>query len=145
MWATTLTGNPQMESLQPCERILHTAIDLPRFERLQNPRERRAGRFQCLANVRRPFSPPCASCMSICSPRHRRGVESRLVIFPDENHWVTKPENRCVLNYTPTPSFLSRGREGLSSEVMTANLSDRFCSSLKWHYELFRWFAKHID
>ena len=23
----------------------------------------------------------------------RRGVESRLVVFPDENHWVLKPAN----------------------------------------------------
>jgi dipeptidyl aminopeptidase/acylaminoacyl peptidase len=23
----------------------------------------------------------------------RRGIESRLVVFPDENHWVLKPNN----------------------------------------------------
>jgi acylaminoacyl-peptidase len=23
----------------------------------------------------------------------RRGIESRLVVFPDENHWVLKPRN----------------------------------------------------
>ncbi|RYG96770.1 MAG: hypothetical protein EON57_14645, partial [Alphaproteobacteria bacterium] len=23
----------------------------------------------------------------------RRGVESRLVMFPDENHWILKPKN----------------------------------------------------
>lgn len=28
----------------------------------------------------------------------RRGVDSRLVVFPDENHWVIKPENRYVRN-----------------------------------------------
>ncbi|KAF8530893.1 alpha/beta-hydrolase [Gautieria morchelliformis] len=38
----------------------------------------------------------------------QRGVDSRLVVFPDENHWVLKPEN-----------------------------------SLKWHDEVFRWFAKY--
>ncbi|KAH9941063.1 alpha/beta-hydrolase [Amylocystis lapponica] len=38
-----------------------------------------------------------------------RDVPSRLVIFPDENHWVLKPKN-----------------------------------SLKWHYEVFRWFDKFV-
>ncbi|OCH92867.1 alpha/beta-hydrolase [Obba rivulosa] len=38
-----------------------------------------------------------------------RGVPSRLVIFPDENHWVLNPRN-----------------------------------SLKWHYEVFRWFDKFV-
>jgi dipeptidyl aminopeptidase/acylaminoacyl peptidase len=23
----------------------------------------------------------------------RRGIESRLVVFPDENHWILKPAN----------------------------------------------------
>ncbi|MES2988614.1 MAG: prolyl oligopeptidase family serine peptidase, partial [Pseudomonadota bacterium] len=23
----------------------------------------------------------------------RKGIESRLVVFPDENHWVLKPKN----------------------------------------------------
>ncbi|KAF8583105.1 alpha/beta-hydrolase [Ramaria rubella] len=38
------------------------------------------------------------------------GIESRLIIFPDENHWVLKPEN-----------------------------------SLKWHHEVFRWFAEYTN
>ncbi|KAI0947292.1 hypothetical protein AcW1_007551 [Taiwanofungus camphoratus] len=38
-----------------------------------------------------------------------RGVPSRLVIFPDENHWVLNQKN-----------------------------------SLKWHYEVFRWFDKFV-
>ena len=34
----------------------------------------------------------------------RRGVESQFLTFPDENHWITKPENglawhRVVLNW----------------------------------------------
>ncbi|KAH7912525.1 Alpha/Beta hydrolase protein [Hygrophoropsis aurantiaca] len=37
------------------------------------------------------------------------GIPSRLVIFPDENHWVLKPGN-----------------------------------SLKWHYEVFRWFDRFV-
>ncbi|KZT23468.1 alpha/beta-hydrolase [Neolentinus lepideus HHB14362 ss-1] len=39
----------------------------------------------------------------------QRGVPSRLVIFPDENHWVMNHGN-----------------------------------SLKWHYEIFRWFDKYV-
>jgi len=39
----------------------------------------------------------------------QRGVPSRLVIFPDENHWVLNPGN-----------------------------------SLKWHYEVFRWFDQFV-
>lgn len=42
-------------------------------------------------------------------PRNRLGVPSRLVIFPDENHWVLNPGN-----------------------------------SLKWHYEVFRWFDEFV-
>lgn len=39
-----------------------------------------------------------------------RGIPSRLVIFPDENHWVMNHQN-----------------------------------SIKWHYEVFRWFDKHLN
>ena len=39
----------------------------------------------------------------------RQGIPSRLVIFPDENHWVLNHGN-----------------------------------SLKWHYEVFRWFDKFV-
>lgn len=42
-------------------------------------------------------------------PRNRRGVPSRLVIFPDENHWVMNAGN-----------------------------------SLKWHYEVFKWFDEFV-
>ena len=30
----------------------------------------------------------------------RRGVESRLLVFPDENHWVLKPENSVLWHRT---------------------------------------------
>ena len=39
----------------------------------------------------------------------RQGVPARLVIFPDENHWVLNHGN-----------------------------------SLKWHYEVFRWFDTYV-
>ena len=40
---------------------------------------------------------------------YRQGIPSRLVIFPDENHWVLNHGN-----------------------------------SLKWHFEVFRWFDKFV-
>src|SRR5215472_15414805 len=30
----------------------------------------------------------------------RRGIESRLLIFPDENHWVLKPANSVLWYHT---------------------------------------------
>jgi len=39
----------------------------------------------------------------------RRGISSRFLYFPDENHWVLNPQN-----------------------------------SLKWHYEVFKWFAEFV-
>ncbi|KIM30118.1 hypothetical protein M408DRAFT_67081 [Serendipita vermifera MAFF 305830] len=39
----------------------------------------------------------------------QRGVASRFLFFPDENHWVLNPQN-----------------------------------SLKWHYEVFKWFAEFV-
>lgn len=44
-------------------------------------------------------------CVHHINPRFRRGIDSRLVIFPDENHWVLKPENRWV---TPKFSYFAR-------------------------------------
>ena len=43
------------------------------------------------------------------SAHSRLGVPTRLVIFPDENHWVLNHGN-----------------------------------SLKWHFEVFRWFDKFV-
>ena len=33
------------------------------------------------------------SALSTFTALQRRGIESRLVIFPDENHWILKPQN----------------------------------------------------
>jgi dipeptidyl aminopeptidase/acylaminoacyl peptidase len=30
----------------------------------------------------------------------RRGIESRLLVFPDENHWVLKPANSLTWHRT---------------------------------------------
>ncbi|KAJ1303239.1 hypothetical protein OPQ81_011437 [Rhizoctonia solani] len=47
--------------------------------------------------------------LSVFNALQSRGIPSRIVIFPDENHWVLKPGN-----------------------------------SLKWHYEVFRWFNEWV-
>ncbi|KDN41730.1 hypothetical protein RSAG8_07261, partial [Rhizoctonia solani AG-8 WAC10335] len=47
--------------------------------------------------------------LSVFNALQSRGIPSRIVIFPDENHWVIKPGN-----------------------------------SLKWHYEVFRWFDEWV-
>ena len=39
------------------------------------------------------FRIPTAQSLSTFTALQRRGVDSRLVVFPDENHWVLKPAN----------------------------------------------------
>ena len=39
------------------------------------------------------FRIPTAQGLSTFTALQRRGIESRLVVFPDENHWVLKPQN----------------------------------------------------
>jgi acylaminoacyl-peptidase len=41
----------------------------------------------------RDFRIPTAQSLSTFTALQRRGIESRLVLFPDENHWVLKPQN----------------------------------------------------
>ena len=41
----------------------------------------------------RDFRIPTSQSLSTFTALQRRGIESRLVVFPDENHWVLKPAN----------------------------------------------------
>ncbi|WP_372708210.1 prolyl oligopeptidase family serine peptidase [Brevundimonas sp.] len=41
----------------------------------------------------RDYRIPTAQALSTFTALQRRGIESRLVVFPDENHWVLKPAN----------------------------------------------------
>ncbi|MES2835065.1 MAG: S9 family peptidase [Pseudomonadota bacterium] len=41
----------------------------------------------------RDYRIPTAQGLSTFSALQRRGIESRLLVFPDENHWVLKPNN----------------------------------------------------
>jgi hypothetical protein len=71
----------------------------------------------------------------------RSDVDSRLVVFPDENHWVNKPENRCVRNRVAKAALSSPYPSDPYASLSRTHR--RFFVSLKWHYELFRWFAKY--
>ena len=39
------------------------------------------------------FRVPYSQGLATFTALQRRGIESRLVVFPDENHWVLKPAN----------------------------------------------------
>ena len=41
----------------------------------------------------RDYRIPTAQALSTFTALQRRGIESRLIVFPDENHWVLKPQN----------------------------------------------------
>lgn len=43
---------------------------------------------------------PIAEGLSAFNVLQERGVESKMLIFPDENHWVLKPENSLVWHKT---------------------------------------------
>jgi len=46
------------------------------------------------------FRVPVEQGISTFTALQRRGVESRLLVFPDENHWVLKPENSVLWHKT---------------------------------------------
>ncbi len=41
----------------------------------------------------RDFRIPYSQSLGLFNALQRRGIESRLVVFPDENHWILKPQN----------------------------------------------------
>jgi dipeptidyl aminopeptidase/acylaminoacyl peptidase len=51
------------------------------------------------------FRVPYSQGLATFTALQRRGVESRLVVFPDENHWVLKPAN-SVYWYTTVLDWL---------------------------------------
>jgi dipeptidyl aminopeptidase/acylaminoacyl peptidase len=51
------------------------------------------------------FRVPYSQGLATFTALQRRGVESRLVVFPDENHWVLKPAN-SVYRYTTELDWL---------------------------------------
>jgi dipeptidyl aminopeptidase/acylaminoacyl peptidase len=46
------------------------------------------------------FRIPTAQGLSAFTALQRRGIESKLLVFPDENHWVLKPANSVLWHHT---------------------------------------------
>jgi dipeptidyl aminopeptidase/acylaminoacyl peptidase len=46
------------------------------------------------------FRIPTAQGLSAFTALQRRGIESKLLVFPDENHWVLKPSNSLLWHHT---------------------------------------------
>jgi dipeptidyl aminopeptidase/acylaminoacyl peptidase len=55
------------------------------------------------------------------------GIPTRLVIFPDENHWfVLHPAHLILAHRLKFYRVLNHG------------------NSMKWHYEVFKWFDEFV-
>ncbi|QGZ42220.1 dipeptidyl aminopeptidase/acylaminoacyl peptidase [Pseudoduganella flava] len=46
------------------------------------------------------FRIPTAQALGAFTALQRRGIESKLLVFPDENHWVLKPANSILWHHT---------------------------------------------
>ncbi len=46
------------------------------------------------------FRIPTAQALSTFTALQRKGIESKLLVFPDENHWVLKPANSVLWHHT---------------------------------------------
>jgi dipeptidyl aminopeptidase/acylaminoacyl peptidase len=46
------------------------------------------------------FRIPTTQGLSTFTALQRRGIESKLLVFPDENHWVLKPANSVLWHHT---------------------------------------------
>jgi dipeptidyl aminopeptidase/acylaminoacyl peptidase len=46
----------------------------------------------------RDYRVPHNQALAVYNVYKAKGVEARLVFFPDENHWVLKPRNSLVWN-----------------------------------------------
>lgn len=42
------------------------------------------------------FCSPTAQGLATCTAVQRRGIESKLLMFPDENHWELKPADPAL-------------------------------------------------
>ena len=46
------------------------------------------------------FRIPTAQALATFTALQRQGIESKLLVFPDENHWVLKPANSLLWHHT---------------------------------------------
>jgi dipeptidyl aminopeptidase/acylaminoacyl peptidase len=59
----------------------------------------------------RDFRIPYSQSLGLFNALQRRGIPSRLVIFPDENHWILKPQN-SIQWYREVHGWLDRWLRG---------------------------------
>jgi dipeptidyl aminopeptidase/acylaminoacyl peptidase len=55
----------------------------------------------------RDFRIPYSQSLGVFNALQRRGIPSRLVVFPDENHWILKPQN-SIQWYREVDAWLAR-------------------------------------
>jgi dipeptidyl aminopeptidase/acylaminoacyl peptidase len=53
-----------------------------------------------LASSEQDFRIPYPQGLGTFTALQRRGIESKLLVFPDENHWVLKPANSVLWYHT---------------------------------------------
>jgi dipeptidyl aminopeptidase/acylaminoacyl peptidase len=46
------------------------------------------------------FRIPTAQGLGTFTALQRQGIDSKLLVFPDENHWVLKPANSVLWHHT---------------------------------------------
>ena len=86
----------QIQPNELCRQVDHAATADPRQQGLSPTGDGKHRSFPCIAAVRGRFTDHFYAYdeamlnVFLC----RRGVPSRLVIFPDENHWVLNHGNR---------------------------------------------------
>ena len=56
----------------------------------------------------RDFRIPYSQSLGVFNALQRRDIPSRLVVFPDENHWILKPQN-SIQWYREVHGWLDRG------------------------------------
>ena len=62
----------------------------------------------------RDFRIPYSQSLGVFNALQRRNIPSRLVVFPDENHWILKPNN-SIQWYREVHGWLDRGWRGQPS------------------------------
>src|SRR3546814_1514872 len=67
--------------------------------------------------------------MAAFTALQRRGIESRFLYFPDENHWVLKPQNSVQWHDTINEWLRRWTAQKLRSEEQTSELQSQMLTS----------------
>ncbi|MEE9141794.1 MAG: S9 family peptidase [Gammaproteobacteria bacterium] len=92
----------------------------PEFFRLYSPHDRAAG-FRTpmlLTHGARDYRIPLEQSLELFNTLQNRGVRSRLIVYPDEGHWISKPPN-SVHWYASIRDWLSEQLAPVSAEEAT--------------------------